>query len=72
MTIKKRARKAKMALDTKPYIDLVRQTREEALKALDSLGDSTLSLTELRQKVDQELQGQSVSEWLLQERKAGW
>ena len=72
MTIKKRARKAKMALDTKPYIDLVRQTREEALKALDSLGESTISLTELRQKVDQERQGQSASEWLLQERKAGW
>src|SRR5438093_808509 len=52
-------------LDTKPYMDMVRQTGELAHKALAQYGERRMPLTELRREVDQQLHVHSLSEWLL-------
>lgn len=59
-------------LDSKPYADKVKKAGELADKALRHFGEPTMSLAELRAAVDRELQGLSLSEFILREREAGW
>ncbi len=59
-------------LDSKPYADKVKKAGELADKALRRYGEPTMSLAELRAAIDRELQGLSLSEFILREREAGW
>jgi hypothetical protein len=59
-------------LDTKPYANLTRKMQRLVDKALGQYGESKMSLIELRETVDRQLGGISLSEMIIKERQAGW
>lgn len=69
-------RSGKMAhmykLDVEPYTDMVKRAGQVAARALKRYGEPTLSLAELRTRLEKELKGVSLSELILKEREAGW
>ncbi len=60
----------KYRIDSKPYSELVKQTRAAAYGALSQYGEPSVSLADLRKEVDQQLGAESLSEWIMRERKA--
>jgi len=69
-------RSGKMAhtykLDGEPYADMVKRAGQAATRALKRYGEPTLSLAELRTRLEKELKDVSLSEMILKERDAGW
>lgn len=59
-------------LDSKLYADSVKNAGEAAGRALRSYGEPTVSLSELRARVNSELGTLSLAELILKERAAGW
>ncbi len=59
-------------LDVEPYADMVKRAGQAAIRALKRYGEPTLSLAELRTRLEKELKGVSLSELILKEREAGW
>ena len=60
----------KYRIDGKRYSDLLKQTRAAAKAALDQYGEPAVSLAALRSEVDAQLDTQSLSAWLIEERYA--
>ena len=60
----------KYRIDSRPYADMVKQTRVAACRALSRYGEPAVSLSELREEVDAQLGAQLLSEWIIKERKA--
>ncbi|MBI4288845.1 MAG: hypothetical protein HY671_10505 [Chloroflexi bacterium] len=58
-------------LDSKPYSDKVRRTGELAYKTLASYGEPTMTLSQLRAALDQQLGDVSLSDFVIKERQAG-
>lgn len=59
-------------LDSKPYADGVKKANEAADRVLRSYGKPTVTLAELRARVDSELGELTLTELILKERAAGW
>lgn len=59
-------------LDSKPYADMTKKAGEAADGALKRYGPPTISLAELRTRLDRELRDISLTELILKEREAGW
>ena len=59
-------------LDCEPYVHIVKKAGNAAHEALRHYGEPTLSLAELRTRLDRELRGISLTELVLKEREAGW
>ena len=59
-------------LDSKPYADMLKKAGEAADGALQRYGQPTMSLAELRTRLDRELRDISLTELILKEREAGW
>lgn len=59
-------------LDSKPYADMMKKAGEAADGVLKRYGQPTVSLAELRTRLDRELRDISLTELILKEREAGW
>ena len=57
-------------LHSEPYTSMLRETRQLADRALAKYGEPSMSLQELRKRVDSQLAGTSLTEVILQEREA--
>lgn len=59
-------------LDSKACSAMFKRTRDAADKALERYGEPDLSLAEIRRILAQRLPGLSLSDWIIEEREAGW
>ena len=59
-------------LDSKSSQRKVAAATKLAVQALERYGEPTMTLTELRALVGQQLKGVSLSDLIIQERHAGW
>ena len=59
-------------LDSPEYVEMFRQTRELADRALATYGEPTMSLEELQHALDESLGDISLSDEILRQREAGW
>ena len=62
----------KFTLDSDPYAERIRQAGELADRVLKRYVEPTLSLEELRARLDRELSGVSLTELVIKGREAGW
>ena len=59
-------------LDSKRNLKLVAKAAKMVDQALSKYGEPTMTLAELRAALDQELQGVSLSDLVLEDRRKGW
>ena len=59
-------------LDSKRNLDKVARATKLAKKALEKYGEPTMTLEELREKLDKQLKGISLSDLIIEERQKGW
>ena len=59
-------------LDSKRSLNKVARATKLLDKALDQYGEPKISLAELREALDEQLKGISLSEFIVQERQKGW
>ncbi len=67
---KEPARKYK--LDSKEHMDKVAEARRMAHEALKHHGEPTMSVQELRELLDKDLKGVSLSDWIIEDREKGF
>ena len=60
------------ALDSKRNLDKVARATKLAKKALEKYGEPTMTLAELRETLDEQLKGISLSDLIIEERQKGW
>jgi hypothetical protein len=59
-------------LDSKRHLQIVAKAAKMVDQALSKYGEPTMTLAELREALDRELQGVSLSELIIKDRQAGW
>ena len=59
-------------LDSKRNLAKVARATKLAHKALEKYGEPTISLAELRQELNKQLKGISLSDLIIEERQKGW
>ena len=64
--------KRKTKLDDEPYVSMFKETAQLAHMALKKYGRPTISREELRERASRELEGQLLSEFIIEERKSSW
>ena len=59
-------------LNSKRNLGKVARATKLAKKALEKYGEPTMSLAELRETLDEQLKGISLSDLIIEEREKGW
>lgn len=59
-------------LDSKRYLTVVEQTRAAAARALAEYGEPALDLAELRRRLTECSGTESLTEWILEDRRSTW